>query len=92
MILPAEAVWTSWGPWSECTVSCGGGTMKRTRLCVPSSDGSTNCQGSSEKTSTCSMAGCPGNHQVHYSYLSLYYQATVQIILMGWGGVGVLMA
>ena len=25
-----------------------------------------------------------------YIYLSLYYHATVQIILMGWGGVGVL--
>ena len=25
--------WARWGDWSACTVSCGGGTKKRRRVC-----------------------------------------------------------
>ncbi|XP_062264857.1 properdin-like [Platichthys flesus] len=46
--------WGLWGTWSPCSVTCGGGGVrKRVRLCSSSSECRSACIGSSEETDTC---------------------------------------
>merc|ERR1719242_2135047 len=45
--------WGKWGPWSQCSVSCGSGTKTRTRSCL-----TTGCVGKSVKTKTCNRRAC----------------------------------
>ncbi|XP_060581084.1 scavenger receptor cysteine-rich type 1 protein M130-like [Ruditapes philippinarum] len=53
--------WTSWTTWGSCSVTCGGGTKKRTRTCTnpaPSGYGRA-CIGNSEDKDICNRKGCP---------------------------------
>eukprot|EP00105_Crassostrea_gigas_P034221 XP_019918369.1 PREDICTED: SCO-spondin-like isoform X2 [Crassostrea gigas] len=52
--------WSDWVAWSICSVSCGGGTHTRARMCsnpVPSNGGSY-CVGDVYQTQTCATAAC----------------------------------
>ena len=42
--------WSTWGQWSECTKSCGGGNVKRTREKLP---GIGSCDGAKEEITVC---------------------------------------
>lgn len=48
-----EDKWGAWGPWSECSASCGGGTQKKIRLCEGRA-----CQGSGVQTRSCNVQPC----------------------------------
>ncbi|CAH1782421.1 unnamed protein product [Owenia fusiformis] len=53
--------WGEWGPFSLCTLSCGGGTQFRTRQCnnpAPSAMGSP-CRGPSTESASCNTRICP---------------------------------
>nr|XP_034330808.1 A disintegrin and metalloproteinase with thrombospondin motifs adt-1-like isoform X3 [Crassostrea gigas] len=52
--------WSDWVAWSICSVSCGGGTHTRARMCGnPSpSNGGSNCVGDVYQTHTCATAAC----------------------------------
>ena len=55
--------WTSWGNWSKCSVSCGGGTQTRSRSCTnpPAAYGGKPCLGLKEITQDCNKdIMCPG--------------------------------
>ena len=58
-----DGVWTDWGHWNQCDVSCGSGTSTRTRSCTnpPPAHGGDDCHGPSQETSKCMLAHCPGN-------------------------------
>ena len=55
----------SWGQWSnfgECSVSCGGGSMNRTRICdspLPM-HGGLSCSGNESEIAICNTQHCPG--------------------------------
>ena len=53
-------LWTEWGPWSECTKSCGGGTRMKSRSCPykPFQRSSPCGDGQSEVTETCNEDPC----------------------------------
>jgi len=50
-----------WGFWSECTVTCGGGTQTRTRTCThppPQGPYGADCEGPLEETRACNEKVC----------------------------------
>ena len=54
----------NWSPWStgDCSASCGGGTLKRTRTCSdpkPQYNGK-DCPGDAEDEEKCNEKACPG--------------------------------
>ena len=53
--------WGSWSSWSSCTVTCGGGSQRRTGECddPPPSLGGAKCPGSGEEVRSCNEALCP---------------------------------
>ncbi|CAK7295104.1 SSPO [Vulpes lagopus] len=54
--------WTLWSPWSECSVSCGGGNQLRTRGCMASGLGYSRapCLGPGTQTQRCGQQPCLG--------------------------------
>jgi len=59
--LPVAGGFSNWSPWSECSVTCGGGTQQRNRLCTnprPGNNG-TKCKGPAHETRTCASEMCP---------------------------------
>ncbi|XP_078797302.1 papilin isoform X3 [Oryzias latipes] len=58
--VPSMDVWDSWGPFGECSRSCGGGVTTRTRRCVTHrTDGGHNCVGPDKSYRSCNIQDCP---------------------------------
>jgi hypothetical protein len=55
-ILPSWGFWTS---WSECSMSCGIGTMYRSRICSAAE-----CSGEDSEVKYCSFSTCSGRYSV----------------------------
>ena len=51
----AVAVWAAWGQYSACSVTCGSGTRRRSRSCVPANGG---CRGRSQEIGRCDEPIC----------------------------------
>ncbi|KAI8490945.1 hypothetical protein Bbelb_313640 [Branchiostoma belcheri] len=47
--------WSDWGPWSDCSVTCGVGTETRDRTCTNPApeNGGADCDGSAQETQAC---------------------------------------
>ncbi|XP_074662785.1 coadhesin-like [Tubulanus polymorphus] len=59
--LPYGGAWSSWGAWSTCGTTCGGGQRSRIRLCdnpVPINGGPT-CPGDGIEHQPCQTVECP---------------------------------
>jgi len=54
-----DGKWSEWTDWSQCTVSCGGGTSQRSRTCKPAENGGIDCVGDSVETRDCNTQVCP---------------------------------
>lgn len=61
--------WGLWLAWSPCSVTCGGGGVrKRVRECASSPECRSACTGPSEETENCPTQNpCPGNPPVYLS-------------------------
>lgn len=59
--------WSSFGPWGQCSATCGGGTQERSRTCTnpPPSGGGAQCVGPSKETQACNTHECPGRYMYH---------------------------
>ena len=57
----ANGEWGCWGPYSECSATCGNGTKTRARKCnnPPPSGGGSSCIGDMEEIKTCDAGYCP---------------------------------
>lgn len=57
----ANGAWSSFGSYTSCTVTCGGGLKYRSRTCTnPSpSGGGSSCSGSSTQSASCNSDPCP---------------------------------
>ena len=70
--LLVDGGWSSWGTWSGCSVTCGGGSQTRVRTCSnpPPSGGGENCRGSSSELRSCNTQGCSGEKVRENSFKS----------------------
>ncbi|XP_020625947.1 SCO-spondin-like isoform X2 [Orbicella faveolata] len=64
VMCPVNGGWTTWGNWSQCSVTCGGGSQTRSRSCTkpPAAHGGKSCMGPKEMTQDCNKdVFCPVN-------------------------------
>lgn len=62
---PVDGEWSSWSPWSVCSVSCGGGITRRYRQCsdpAPANNGD-DCKGSALEVESCYTDPCPSEEE-----------------------------
>ena len=67
LMVSVDGGWSKW-TLSACSVTCGGGTLDKYRICnnpLPANDG-TNCSGSSTITEPCNVNLCPGWWFINY--------------------------
>uniref|UniRef100_A0A7M5X072 C-type lectin domain-containing protein n=1 Tax=Clytia hemisphaerica TaxID=252671 RepID=A0A7M5X072_9CNID len=60
---PIHGVWTSWGSWETCSLTCGTGSQNRTRTCTDPAPqhGGDNCAGDASEPQDCNTNPCPVN-------------------------------
>ena len=62
LFVTVDGQWGSFGRWSTCSKTCGGGIKTRQRLCdnpSPSNNGA-DCIGNATHWLNCSVNSCPG--------------------------------
>ena len=63
-----NTTWQDWGPWTQCTASCGLGKEFRARACnqaIPG--GNETCPGDATEARNCMSGACPGKTCDHDS-------------------------
>nr|XP_040563549.1 SCO-spondin-like isoform X6 [Lepeophtheirus salmonis] len=55
---PIDGQWAQWGYWSSCSVTCGGGTQHRERICKTPRFGGIFCSGQSLESHSCNQQPC----------------------------------
>ena len=59
---PVNCKWGSYGEWSICSKTCGGGIKSRKRqVSTPASNKGLECVGNATETVTCNVESCPVN-------------------------------
>uniref|UniRef100_A0A8P4KNT7 Papilin a, proteoglycan-like sulfated glycoprotein n=1 Tax=Dicentrarchus labrax TaxID=13489 RepID=A0A8P4KNT7_DICLA len=60
LTVPGVDHWDTWGPYGECSRSCGSGVTLRTRRCITHrTDGGHNCVGPDKSYRSCNIQDCP---------------------------------
>ena len=58
---PINCLWSGFGQWSRCSVSCGTGTEQRKRMVLQQAkNGGEKCSGEAVETKPCKQPSCPG--------------------------------
>ena len=81
-----DGLWTSWGPWGSCSVSCGDGLQIRERNCSEPAPkfGGRECLGFINETQSCySGTPCPSKLTTIYgvSFYSWFVNGTIKAIV-----------
>lgn len=65
-----DGKWSSWVSWGACSVSCGGGTRQRTRLCANPAPkhGGRQCEGNDVHIDFCNTEPCPSKLSLKVKY------------------------
>lgn len=68
LVFTVDGGWTSWLPWSACSLTCGVGVTSRIRSCsAPSPEwGGAYCIGRGSETLSCHLNNCSGWIQIQY--------------------------
>ncbi|XP_067470420.1 papilin isoform X1 [Thunnus thynnus] len=60
LMVPSVDYWDTWGPYGECSRTCGSGVTMRTRRCITlRTDGGHNCVGPDKSYRSCNIQDCP---------------------------------
>lgn len=74
----ADAKWSRWSPWTDCSRSCGKGRQSRTRTCSDKATGQSLgngwCAGKPQQEKSCADWKCPGTF-THWG--SLHFMAFI---------------
>ncbi|XP_061188560.1 adhesion G protein-coupled receptor B1-like [Saccostrea echinata] len=54
-----DGILTTWGIWTPCSVTCGGGSQVRSRACINPRHGGRSCIGPLYEMHNCKMSPCP---------------------------------
>jgi len=57
--LLVDGYWAPWSNWTECSVTCEGGTQKRRRQCIPPKHNGKPCEGDNNEVRVCNTQRCP---------------------------------
>ena len=58
---PVNGNWSDWGPFGDCSVTCGSGSKTRARTCTnPAPQHNGECVGNDVETAACNEQPCPG--------------------------------
>ena len=76
-----DGAWDPWSEWTECPVTCGGSSQKRTRLCQGPFYGGTPCRGGSEGYRPCGTVTCFSTTHLRSPIHSYLYNKIVFICL-----------
>ena len=72
-IYSVNCEWSSYGNWSECSVTCGDGHKRSNRTILqPALHGGIECEGNSSKVEKCILEACIGMHfinEYHEKYI-----------------------
>ena len=60
IIYIVDCQWNSWGSYSACSKTCGGGTKTKSRTKSVDENSTGSCSGSSTSTTGCNAQECPG--------------------------------
>ncbi|KAK3598646.1 hypothetical protein CHS0354_024368 [Potamilus streckersoni] len=52
-------IWSDWGPWTSCAVTCGTGIQTRYRACQRNSSSTSDCSGEYVEQALCFTSTCP---------------------------------
>lgn len=67
-----------WSDWTECSLSCGGGSQGKNRTCFGPYFGGLPCVGNETEVQSCNDQPCPGKYiityQEHWSLHTRYYK------------------
>lgn len=71
-------LWSAWGAWGKCSVTCGRGTHERHRTCSnpAPSHGGADCVGSTTLTQHCDSVHCPSKNWCPFATSYLAYTAS----------------
>jgi len=59
---PRDCLWGPWSSWSQCSETCGGGSLRRYRdVAVTEKNGGSFCLGSNEQEAECNANPCPAD-------------------------------
>ncbi|XP_058503166.1 adhesion G protein-coupled receptor B1 isoform X5 [Solea solea] len=61
---PVDGKWQPWSLWSGCSITCGGGSQQRNRVCFGPFFGGQPCPGEREEVRTCNEKKCPEPHEI----------------------------
>uniref|UniRef100_A0A8B9H3Y6 Adhesion G protein-coupled receptor B1a n=1 Tax=Astyanax mexicanus TaxID=7994 RepID=A0A8B9H3Y6_ASTMX len=61
---PVDGQWQQWSAWSSCTITCGGGSQQRHRVCYGPFFGGESCPGDREEVRHCNEKRCPEPHEI----------------------------
>ena len=59
--MPVDGRWSDWSNWNQCDVTCGNGSIFRTRSCTTPQHGGHDCIGNDTDIMACTTEPCPGN-------------------------------
>ena len=74
----ADCIWESWGDWSVCSQSCGGGKRIRTRMVANHETKGGNCNGEFSEEEDCNTDICPAGINITI-YNSIFYNAMLSL-------------